>query len=67
MKPITRVKIQVVVEISNESDYGGEWKLADLYEQAVREAMHRLRVIMKENGGSVVGEPKAIAVIQNRD
>jgi hypothetical protein len=64
MKKITgAARIQVMVEISNNGSYGGEWKLEDMAKQVTEEASNKLQRILRENGGRIIGEPKVVFVI----
>jgi hypothetical protein len=60
IKAIARVQVTVEVEVSA---WGGDCQIGQLFEQAKREGLDKVRSLASKNSMTVVGEPKVIGVI----
>lgn len=65
----TKIKVQMTVEVTVSSAWGGDWKVADIVKEARRVGIDSLRCVLIEGKKSqdvsfgIVGEPKLLAVL----
>lgn len=65
----TKIKVQMTVEVTVSSAWGGDWKVADIVKEARRVGIDSLRNVLLKGERSqdvsfgIVGEPKLLAVL----
>ncbi len=66
MKIQARARVQITIEMET-SVWGGECQIEQVYQQAAREGKERVIQSMKGISFQVIGEPKIIGIITNRE
>lgn len=59
-------RIRVEVEIDAPGNYGGDWTVAELLDQAGREAVVKLENMLREKGGRIIGTPQVLLLTAER-